>query len=294
MLKKEFNSIERIDCSEHRRVVTDVQPARDCNRDEPDHHDGTEHGGHFCSAAALRREQRDQNDDRERHNKFGEGRAGELEPFNRRKDRNRRRDHGIAEKHRSADDANNGNKCGAPAKRPRRQRRQRQRSALAVIVGAKQDQNIFQRDRYDERPHDQRQHAEHDFARHHLIVACGDRGFAEGVKRAGSDVAVDDANATERQCQKTWAARPGLRERLRPRRRSFRWSDSFQLNAVRRETLKAGVISSQRPREYGLFPADQGDRDWRLGHIAAQGVKSAGKGGSSRISVMVTRRFGDI
>ena len=37
-----------------------------------------------------------------------------------------------------------------------------------------------------------------------LIVACGDCGFAEGVERAGADVAVDDANAAERQRQKTW------------------------------------------------------------------------------------------
>ena len=222
MLNKEFNSIERIDCSEHRRIITDVQPAGDRNRNEPDHHHRAEHGRHFCSAAALRGEQRDQNDDRERHNKFAEGRAGELESFNRREHRNRRRDHGIAEKHRSADDADNEDECGAPAERARRQCGQRQRSAFAVIVGAKQDQHVFQCDRYDQRPHDQRQHAEHDVARHHLIIACRDRRFAEGVERAGSDVAIDDADAAERQRQKAWAARPDRRERLRPRRRSFR------------------------------------------------------------------------
>ena len=150
--------------------------------------------------------------------KFAEGRAGELEPFNRREHRNRRRDDRIAEKHRGADDADDEDESGAPAERARRQRRQRQRAALAVIVGAQQDQNVFQRDRDDQRPHDQRQHAEHDIARHRLIVACGDRRFAEGVKRAGADVAVDDANAAERQRHRSSAALhcPCLRLVLRP------------------------------------------------------------------------------
>ena len=40
----------------------------------------------------------------------------------------------------------NGNERGAPAERARRQRGQRQRAALAVIVGAQQDQHVFQRD----------------------------------------------------------------------------------------------------------------------------------------------------
>ena len=79
MMKKEFDAIERIDCGEHVGSSRMCSPPAIAIADEPDHHDRTEHGGHFCSAAALRGEQRDQNDDRERHNKFGEGRTGELE-----------------------------------------------------------------------------------------------------------------------------------------------------------------------------------------------------------------------
>ena len=53
----------------------------------------------------------------------------------------------------------------APAERAGGERSQRQRAALAVIVGAQQDQHVFERDRDDQRPQNQREHAEHDLAR---------------------------------------------------------------------------------------------------------------------------------
>ena len=49
----------------------------------------------------------------------------------------------------------------APPERAGRERGQRQRAALAVVVGAQQDQHVFDRDDDDQRPQDQRQHAEH-------------------------------------------------------------------------------------------------------------------------------------
>ena len=70
----------------------------------------------------------------------------------------------IAEEHRGADDAEQQHERRAPAERARRQRGQRERAALAVIVGAQQDQHVFDRHDDDQRPQDQRQHAEHDVA----------------------------------------------------------------------------------------------------------------------------------
>src|SRR5689334_3220449 len=52
---------------------------------------------------------------------------------------------------------------------------------------------------------------------------------------------------------------------------------------------KAGLISLQEPGEYRAGAWLTGARN-RLEH---QGFKSGGKGGSSRIKVIVTRRFGD-
>ena len=87
-----------------------------------------------------------------------------------------------------------------PAERARGQRHQRQRAAFAVVVGAQQDQHVFGGDDQEQRPDDQRQDAEH----HRLArrIAGPDRRqhrLAQRVERAGADVAVDDADAAERE-----------------------------------------------------------------------------------------------
>ena len=65
-----------------------------------------------------------------------------------------------------------------------------------VIVGAQQDQHVFERDDDDQRPEDEREHAEHGLARRRVPPADG-RGdrFAQRIERARADVAVDDADA---------------------------------------------------------------------------------------------------
>ena len=90
-----------------------------------------------------------------------ERRRRELQALDRRKHRNRRRDHGIAEEHRGADHAEE--KTSA-VRRPSARLASAvsdKRAALAVVVGAQQDQNVFDRDDDDQRPEDERQHAEH-------------------------------------------------------------------------------------------------------------------------------------
>ncbi len=86
------------------------------------------------------------------------------------------------------------------ADRALRQRHQRQRAALAIVVGAQQDHDVFQRHHDDQRPQDQREHAEHGLRVDAACRAAGrDHGFAQRVERAGADVAIDDADAAERQ-----------------------------------------------------------------------------------------------
>ncbi len=73
--------------------------------------------------------------------------------------------HRVAVKQRAGDDAEQHDRAAALADRALRQRHQRQRSALAVIVGAQQDDDVFQRHHDDQRPQDQREHAEHGLRR---------------------------------------------------------------------------------------------------------------------------------
>jgi hypothetical protein len=74
-------------------------------------------------AVALRRKQGYQNNNRQRHNKIAERRTREPESFDGRQHRNRRRDHGVAQKHRGADNAKDKDEGCAPAKRTGGERR---------------------------------------------------------------------------------------------------------------------------------------------------------------------------
>ena len=86
---------------------------------------------------------------------------------------------------------------GPPTERACSQRRQRQSAAFAVVVGAQQDQHVFQRYGDDQRPDNERKHPQHDVTGDDVVSARSHCGFAEGIEGAGPDVAVDDADAAE-------------------------------------------------------------------------------------------------
>ncbi len=75
-------------------------------------------------------------------------------------------------------------------------------AALALVVGAQQQQHVFAGDDEDQRPEDQRQDAEDDVAAWRARRAMPGRrhhGLAEGVEGAGADVAIDDADGADEQ-----------------------------------------------------------------------------------------------
>ena len=75
VIEQKFDAVERIDRRQHARIVVDMQGAGDRDGQEPDHHDRPEHGRHTGGAVALRREQPDQDEDRQRRHIIREGRA---------------------------------------------------------------------------------------------------------------------------------------------------------------------------------------------------------------------------
>ena len=104
---------------------------------------GPKRRGHLGGTPRLYRKQRNQNDNRDRHNEVVESRCCDFQAFDRRQDRQRRCDDGIAVKQCAADDSEQNNNPTAAPERPRSQRHQRQRAALPIVVGAQQDQNVF-------------------------------------------------------------------------------------------------------------------------------------------------------
>ena len=70
-------------------------------------------------------------------------------------------------------------------------------AALALVVGAHDDGDIFERHHDHHRPEDQAEHAEDlGASRRRQLVMAGE-GLAEGVDRAGADVAEDDADRAD-------------------------------------------------------------------------------------------------
>src|SRR5215467_3077992 len=202
-MKKEFNAIIWIDGVEHRWIVANMKSAGDRDGHKPDHHNGPEHRRHFGGATALRCEQSNQDDDREWRNEFAEARAYDLESLHCRENRNRRGNHRVPEEHRSADHADNEDESCTPPKRPGCQRSERESATLSIVIGAQQDEDVFESHRYDERPDDQGEDAKHNASANYVITTtCRNRRLAERVERTSADVAVDNTDTSQRQRQK--------------------------------------------------------------------------------------------
>ena len=115
----ELERVIRIDRQQHMRIVANMHGAEDRDHHKPHDHDRAEERRHPGGASALHGEQQDQNDDRDRNDIMLESRRRVFQTFDRGQNRNRRRDEGIAEKHRGADHAEHEHERGAAAERAR-------------------------------------------------------------------------------------------------------------------------------------------------------------------------------
>ena len=139
----------------------------------------------------------------------------EIEALDRRKHGNRGRDDRVAREQRGAGDAEQKDEIGAasdaPSQRRLRQRHQRQNAALAAIVRPHQEHDIFGRHRENKRVEQQRNRADHRFFRQNVGLGGVRQQFAQRVKRAGADVAIDDADRADDHRGQSAAARSGGR-----------------------------------------------------------------------------------
>ena len=230
---------------QHSGIGGDPKKTGKRDRYEPDHHDRAEQSRDFCRAARLHRKQHKQDHDRQRHDVSVKCRRRDVDAFDCGQHRKRRRDDGVAIEQRGADDAEQrNNACGFAhaADGARGQRHQGQRAALAVVVGAQQDHDVFQRDDDEERPQDQRHDAEHRRQVQFGMVRTGsseDR-FAQCVERACADIAIDDADAADGERPDAAA---GVRFVFAIRRRSARdWSGGAICHERNRPCPLLGIV----------------------------------------------------
>ncbi len=206
---EELHGIDRIEGQQDLRIAGDEPYSGDGDGDEPQRGDRTEERRDPGGAARLHGEQHDQDHDGQRHDVVVEGGGDELEALDRGQHRQRRRDHGVAIEQRRADDAAEHDRARALAQRALRQRHEGERAALPLVVRPQQDEHVFERDHHDQRPEDQREHAEHGVAGQGAAGGCRVDSFAKCIERARADVAVDDADAPDGQRPET-GARPRL------------------------------------------------------------------------------------
>ncbi len=182
-----------------------------------------------------------------------------LKPFDGAEHGDRRRDDRVAVKQRRADNADQKQKRRALAQRALRQRHQRQRAALALIVHAQHEHDIFERHQNHQRPKDERDDADH-FAAFKAIAGDVLDRFTEGIERAGADIAIDDADRTKRERPK--AGMPVCARRIMG---GFSSGRGRVLRGLRHIRLPFGAQASQ-PRAARLRPF----------HQTSNGVRPAG------------------
>ena len=222
----ESEAVGRIERPQHAGIACDPKHTGNRNRHEPDRRDRPEQGRDLRRTPRLEGKEHDQDHHGDRHHVSVQCRSGDVHALDRGKNRQRRRNDGVAVEQRGADDAEQRDEAGGPAraaKRARGERHEGKRTALAVVVRAQQDHDVLQGDDDEQRPQNQRQHPEHrgagklaGFGR-----GSGDDRFAERVERARADVAVDDADAADGEPQQPGAGaslRAGLRRRIGRRR----------------------------------------------------------------------------
>ena len=119
---------------------------RNRNRHEPDRRDRPEQGRDLRRTPRLEGKEHDQDHHGDRHHVSVQCRGGDVHALDRGKNRQRRRNDGVAVEQRGADDAEQRDEAGGPAHAPKRARGERhegERTALAVVVGAQEDHDVL-------------------------------------------------------------------------------------------------------------------------------------------------------
>jgi hypothetical protein len=148
---------------------------------------------------ALHGKETNQDDQAERQDVVLEGRIYDLQPFDRGEHRDGRGDDGVAIEQGGADHAEQGDHEYVVAHGLLGKRHERERAALAVVVGAQDEQHVLDRDDNDQGPQDERHDSEH-----HLASDCTARRgsrqrLLQGVQWTRADVAIDNAQCAQRQ-----------------------------------------------------------------------------------------------
>ena len=193
------DAVKRVKGIENIRIVEQMIETHDAEDEKPDRGDRREQRGDTRRALVLEQEQRDENAERQGHDKGLEVRVDDIQPFDGGEHRHGGRYHRVAEEERSTYDAHGQNEAALFLEQRFNQHDQRKNAAFALVVGAHQEHDIFERDDEDQGPDQQRGHAQYRgpqiATRHNNRM----QRFAHGIERTGADVAENNADRCEGQ-----------------------------------------------------------------------------------------------
>ena len=208
--------VMRAECAQNAGSPNDAAQAEQADGDEPDQHHRPEDVADERGPFALDQEQANQDRDADRHDDWRELGCVKLETFHGTQHRNCRCDDAVPIEQCRTDQPDD-QQGGAPAPCRRiphiEQRQQCDDAALAVIVGAHNQDGVFERDDHDQRPEDHRHDADDGFRRDR---SGGVRRLLESIEGTRTDIAVDDAERRKaRSAGQLPGLNPGQRRRLK-------------------------------------------------------------------------------
>ena len=144
----ELQSMQWIQCQQNIGAIDDLRHTQRADGDEPQQHDWAEKPADSGCAFFLEQKQRQQNSQREGNQVMLEGFGGDFQAFHRRQHGNGWRDHPVAIKQAGTGNAQkqeHGAQFGIAAVHDtRNQCQHRHQSAFAVVVGAQDQQDVFE------------------------------------------------------------------------------------------------------------------------------------------------------
>ena len=162
MVANEDQGVIRVEAVQNRRVEQDAAYAQYRQSGKPQQHDGAKHHADFLATKALNGKQNHQNGQRQRQNSGMPIGIDDGQTFGSRQQRNRGRNHRIAIKQGSAEQAHEQHKRNRFAMQILfGQLHQHHDAAFAVVVGAQHNEHVFDGHHQNNRPKNQRHKAHH-------------------------------------------------------------------------------------------------------------------------------------
>src|SRR5262245_59221257 len=194
----------RVEREENARLAHDLRQSENGDRREPNRHDRTEHRAHAPRSELLEHEKPAQDRDRNWNDEMLERRRRDRHTFDGAEHRDRRRDDPVAVQECSAEETEDDQDpaalhVGLSALLLENERHQRENAALAAVVRTHDEDDVLHRDDEHEHPHDERQHAEDVLGRGRQREFFRGEALLQRVERARADVAVDDAERSQRE-----------------------------------------------------------------------------------------------